>query len=118
MISTHITNYMLLGYGRDYEMEADEVGLRYAHRAGYDPGRMVTFLRFLRRAEILRGQSSYHGFDATHPDTAIRIAKADTMANLLMRGGGPLRSKPTSTRPPDGLPYGEPWTNDVSGYTR
>lgn len=108
MISTHITNYMLLGYGREYEMEADEVGLRYAHRAGYDPGRMVTFLRFLRRAEFLRGQSSYHGFDATHPDTAIRIAKADTMANLLMGGGGALEVKADIYKAHlDGLPYGE-----------
>ncbi len=108
MISTHITNYMLLGYGREYELEADEVGLRYAHRAGYDPRRMVVFLRDLRRKEILRGQASYHGFEATHPDTAIRIAKADTMANLLASGGGPLEMRADIYKAQlDGLRYGE-----------
>jgi predicted Zn-dependent protease len=90
MISNHITNYMLLGYGREFEVEADEVGLRHAHRAGYDPRRLVSFFRHLRRMEILRGQTLYHGFEATHPDTAMRIAKVDTMANLLTAEGGAL----------------------------
>ncbi|MBI2001881.1 MAG: M48 family metalloprotease [candidate division NC10 bacterium] len=108
MISSHVTNYMLLGYGRDYELEADEVGLRYAHRAGYDPRRMVTFLRALRRTEILRGQSTYHGFEATHPDTALRIAKADTMATLLVAEGGALEAKADNYKAHlDRLRYGE-----------
>jgi predicted Zn-dependent protease len=108
MISSHITNYMLLGYGREFELEADEVGMRYAHRAGYDPRRMVVFLRNLRRMEILRGQSSYHGFDATHPDTAIRIAKADTMATLLIAEGGALEVRADDYKAQlDRLRYGE-----------
>jgi len=108
MISSHITNYMLLGYGREYELEADEVGLRRAYAAGYDPRRMVTFLRELRRSEILHGQSTYHGFEATHPDTSIRIAKADTMATLLAREGGPLEVRADNYRAHlDRLKYGE-----------
>jgi len=108
MISNHITNYMLLGYGRDYELEADEVGLRRAHRAGYDPRRMVTFLRELRRSEILHGQSTYHGFEASHPDTAIRIAKADTMATLLVSEGGALEVRADNYKAHlDRLKYGE-----------
>jgi predicted Zn-dependent protease len=108
MISSHITNYMLLGYGREYEQEADEVGQRYAHRAGYDPRRMVVFLRALRRKELLTGQSMYHGFEASHPDTAIRIAKADTMAGLLVAEGGALEIRADAYKTHlDGLKYGE-----------
>ena len=108
MVSNHITNYMLLGYGRDYEIEADEVGLRYAHRAGYDPRRSVAFFRTMRRMEILRGQMGYHGFEASHPDTAIRIAKADTMANLLMGDGRVLEIRADPFRAQlEGLRYGE-----------
>ena len=108
MISSHLTNYILLGYGREYELEADEVGLRRAQRAGYDPRRMVTFLRDLRRSEILHGQSTYHGFEATHPDTAIRIAKADTMATLLASEGGALELKADNYKAHlDKLRYGE-----------
>ncbi len=107
-ISSHLTNYMLLGYGREYELEADEVGLRRAKRAGYDPRRMVTFLRDLRRSEILQGQSTYHGFEATHPDTAVRIAKADTMATLLVSEGGALEVRADSYKAHlDRLKYGE-----------
>jgi predicted Zn-dependent protease len=107
-ISNHLTNYMLLGYGREYELEADEVGLRYARKAGYDPRRMVVFLRWMRRNDLLRGQRLYHGFDATHPDTATRIAKADTMADLLIAQPGPLETRPNEFRAHlDGLRYGE-----------
>ena len=108
MISNHLANYMLLGYGREYELEADEVGLRHARHAGYDPRRMVTFLRWMRRNDLLRGQRLYHGFDATHPDTATRIAKADTMANLLVAGPGALEIRTNEFRAHlDGLRYGE-----------
>jgi predicted Zn-dependent protease len=107
-IATHMTNYMLLGYGREFELEADEVGLRRAHRAGYDPRRMVTFLQEMRRSEILRGQSMYHALEATHPDTRIRIAKADTMANLLISEGGALQVKADNYKAHlDRLRYGE-----------
>ena len=108
MISSHLTNYMLLGYGREYELEADEVGLRYARRAGYDPRRMVVMLRWMRRNDLLHGQRLYHGFDATHPDTAVRIAKADTMASLLVSEPGPLEIKGDEFRMHlEGLRYGE-----------
>jgi predicted Zn-dependent protease len=108
MIANHLTNYMLLGYGREYEIEADEVGLRYAHRAGYDPRRMVAFLRDLRRKEFMRGQRTYHAFEATHPDTAVRIAKAYTMAGLLVSEGGALEVKADTYKEHlDRLVYGE-----------
>ncbi|HSD49898.1 MAG TPA: M48 family metalloprotease, partial [Candidatus Methylomirabilis sp.] len=108
MISNHLTNYWLLGYGREYELEADEVGIRYAHRAGYDPRRLVVFLRKLRRTAIFHGQPTYHGFESTHPDTALRIAKADTMANLLLPQGGALEVKADIYKANlDGLTYGE-----------
>jgi predicted Zn-dependent protease len=107
-IANHMANYMLLGYGREYELEADEVGLRYARQAGYDPRRMVSMLRWMRRNDMLRGQKLYHGFDATHPDTAIRIAKADTMAYMLIAEKGPLEVKGNEFRAHlDGLRYGE-----------
>jgi len=108
MISNHLATYMLLGYGRDYEVEADEVGLRYARRAGYDPRRMVTFLRWMRRNDLLRGQRLYHGFDASHPDTAMRIAKADTMSHLLIAEPGPMEVRTNEFRAHlEGLRYGE-----------
>ena len=57
---------------------------------------------------MLRGQQLYHGFDATHPDTSMRIAKVDTMAHLLVAEPGPLDVKGNEFRSHlDGLRYGE-----------
>ncbi len=108
MITNHLTNYMLLGYGREFEMEADEVGLRHAHKAGYDPMRTVVFFRELRRLEFMRGTPTYHGFDSTHPDTASRISKAYAMASLLATRGGALEVRADVYKDNlDGLVYGE-----------
>jgi predicted Zn-dependent protease len=69
---------------------------------------MVTFLQDMRRSEILHGQSMYHALEATHPDTRTRIAKADTMANLLVSEGGPLEVKADNYKAHlDRLRYGE-----------
>jgi predicted Zn-dependent protease len=69
---------------------------------------MLALLRWMRRSEMLRGQQLYHGFDATHPDTSMRIAKVDTMANLLVGEPGPLEVKGNEFRSHlDGLRYGE-----------
>jgi len=108
MITNHLSTYMLLGYGREFEMEADEVGLRHAHAAGYDPMRTVAFFRDLRRLEFMRGQPTYHGFDSTHPDTAARISKAYAMAGLLAAQGGALAVKADAYKEQlDRMVYGE-----------
>jgi predicted Zn-dependent protease len=43
--------------------------------------------------EFMRGQRMYHALDATHPDTATRIAKAYAMSSLLVSEGGALEVK-------------------------
>jgi predicted Zn-dependent protease len=73
---------ILSSYSQEAELEADESGLLIMAQAGYDPRGLVTFLRSLRARERLTGLG-YHGLLATHPETAERIAKAETMAQLL-----------------------------------
>jgi len=63
----------LLGYNRENELEADNLGLQYILRAGYDPH---ASLRFLEKLQKLDGEAS-HGWDLyfrTHPQTGDRIA--------------------------------------------
>lgn len=88
LVLGHLSKLVVLGYGRGNEMEADELGLRSARGAGYDPRGLVLFLRHLRVRERLRALG-YHGFAGTHPDTAQRIVKADTFAGILADQGGP-----------------------------
>jgi predicted Zn-dependent protease len=62
----------LLGYSREDELLADQLGARYAKLAGYDPHGMVTFLTKLQeinRRMPLREKSYYK----THPYVPDRI---------------------------------------------
>lgn len=86
-VSSALFDHVLLGYGREAELEADERGLRTAYRVGYDPGEMVTFLKAMKVKERLEA-SGYHGFKGTHPETIDRVVKAETMASILLEQGG------------------------------
>jgi predicted Zn-dependent protease len=97
---------IMSSYSQAAELEADESGLLIMSQAGYDPRGLVAFLRSLRTRERLTGLG-YHGLLATHPETAERIAKAETMAQLLA-AQQPLRESGEETYKQQlvGLPYG------------
>jgi predicted Zn-dependent protease len=106
--SNEFFTQILLGYGRDNEMEADEKGMRYAFQAGYDPRCMAQFLRYLRTKEQLSG-INFQGFYLTHPETAERIIKSDTLGYILASGSkaGELEVGANRYRSQlEGLPYG------------
>lgn len=84
MVSQSLFNQILLGYGREAELEADALGLLNAFQTGYDPREMIHFLRGLKFKEMMSGQT-YHSFQATHPETKNRIIRAEDMANSLVR---------------------------------
>jgi predicted Zn-dependent protease len=69
---------ILLGYSREDEFLADQLGTRYAKMAGYDPHGMITFLEKLRnfdRRQPLKAMSYFK----THPyiPDRIRIVKQE-----------------------------------------
>ena len=97
---------IMIGFSRDLEAEADEVGMRIAARAGYDPRAVVSFMRAVRTNERLTGQG-FHAF-SDHPGTLERIVRADTQSALLRAEGGPswiVRSDEYKAHL-DGLRYG------------
>lgn len=65
----------LLKYGRDQESQADDLGLRYMSRLGYNPYAQLQVLEILRDAS---GGASPPEFLSTHPapDTRLRRVKA------------------------------------------
>ena len=107
LFSNEFFTQILLGYGRENELEADEKGIRYTYRAGYDPRCISQFLRYLRTKEQLSG-INFQGFRITHPETAERIIKADTLAFVLTSGNkGELEVGSNRYRSRlEGLPYG------------
>jgi predicted Zn-dependent protease len=107
-LSTELFSRILLGYGREAELESDEKGIRYAFRAGYDARQMVNFFRVLQLKARLAGVA-YHAFSATHPDTIERIDRARVLAEVI--GSAPaaeLRVGADEYKARlEGLPYGE-----------
>ncbi len=68
----------LSGFGREHELEADELGAEYLRDAGYDPIGMIDALTVLKnhqdfmRLTTNRG-GGYHGLFATHPRSDQRL---------------------------------------------
>lgn len=68
----------LLGYSREHELQADNLGLQYMLRAGYDPHGALRFLRQLQNMdkEQARGWDLYF---RTHPSTDQRVKIIESM---------------------------------------
>ena len=62
----------LLGYGREDELLADQLGARYARLAGYDPRGMITFLDKLQDINR-RMPPTERSYYKTHPYVPDRI---------------------------------------------
>ena len=71
------------GYGRGYELEADQLGAEYLLINNYDPTAMAGFLKIMQQSDELERviaesenrepNIGYHGIFSTHPDSAKRI---------------------------------------------
>ncbi len=70
-------NLYLLGYGRANELEADQYGILYAARAGYDPEAALTFFQRLDKIEKeeMAGQH-ISPYWQDHPPTQDRLKRA------------------------------------------
>lgn len=81
---------VIRGYGRENELQSDELGIRYLTRAGYDAHAAVNLLETLKRIEKLSLEEAedtsgekpevYHGAFSTHPETEKRIDEAVDLA--------------------------------------
>ncbi|MDC7995886.1 M48 family metalloprotease [Altibacter sp. HG106] len=65
---------VLLGNGREDELESDDLGVRFMIRAGYDPREMITVMQILKAAA---GPNRAPEFKSTHPDPDNRIEQIE-----------------------------------------
>jgi predicted Zn-dependent protease len=61
---------VLLGNGREDELESDDLGVRFMINAGSDPREMIGVMKILKD---IAGPSSVPEFQSTHPDSDNRI---------------------------------------------
>lgn len=71
---------VLMPFGRRHETEADEVGLMYMARAGYDPSESLRFWQRMDRA----GGAGPPEFLSTHPSHGTRIAQLRSLLPKAM----------------------------------
>ncbi len=78
----------MLGYSREKELEADNLGLQYMLRAGYDPQGALSFLKTLGSldSEKAKGWDLYF---RTHPSTDQRIQIIESMIGKPMEDRKP-----------------------------
>jgi len=89
----------MMGYGRENEMEADRLGLKYMVKAGYDPNSIGhVFEMFLAGEKFERARATaegreprlYHGVFSSHPspdERAVQAAKGSANIKAEPAGG-------------------------------
>jgi beta-barrel assembly-enhancing protease len=69
-----------LSFSREYEREADRVGLQTMAAAGFDPNAMGAFFEKMERSTRLDDPGTVPAYFRTHPLTTERIAEAENRA--------------------------------------
>jgi predicted Zn-dependent protease len=69
-----------LSYSRDFEREADRIGIQRLEDAGFDAHAMATFFERMQRANRISEDSTMPGYFRTHPVTSERIADVQNKA--------------------------------------
>jgi predicted Zn-dependent protease len=72
---------LFLKYSRDNERQADELGVEYASKAGFDAAQMASFFKTLERLRPTAGRSGLPSWLSTHPDPPDRISAVQNKSN-------------------------------------
>ncbi len=84
-IAVMVANMVNMKYGREDELESDQLGVRFMSKAGYDPRSMVGVMEILKAAA--GGGSRQPEFFSTHPDPDNRMDRIrDAIAEQFPSG--------------------------------
>jgi len=100
---------MFLQHGRSDERQADDLGLRYVLRAGYDPEEMPELFAMLERVGGAAGAGGLPTWLSSHPDPGARGARIAEEVSRLQAAGGPIPERVEREGYLEriaGLPYG------------
>lgn len=108
-------------YSRGQESQADELGIRYLARAGYDPASMASFLANLdqytqyEEQRAGSGQPQPFNYFSTHPRTADRVADARAMTAQYPQAASEDANAAGYLQAMNGLVYGD---SAAQGFAR
>ena len=107
---------LVSGYGREMELEADQLGAEYLDRIGYEPEAMIDVVRLLKNQEMLEVQMArqenrkphvYHGVFASHPDNDTRLREVVAAANKVQNAEDRPSNRDLYLSHVNGLPVGD-----------
>ena len=79
-----VANMLTMKYGRDQELQSDDLGVRFMIQAGYDPEQLVEVMEILKQAS---GPNRVPEFQSTHPDPDNRKEKILEAIQKYRKGG-------------------------------
>ena len=108
---------LFLSYGRDDENQADELGVRYLRRTGYEPTELAEVMRMLdRTGQTQEGSGRIPEWLSTHPNPANRVENILAEVRDTRDAGGSRESvvgRDEFLRRLDGMVFG---LNPREGY--
>jgi predicted Zn-dependent protease len=101
-----------LKFSRDDERQADQLGVEYAARAGYDPREVSNFFEVLRRLSESSDRETIPGWLSTHPDpgervTATRAAAQQWISQLGLTSERMTINRDAHLKNIDGIVFGD-----------
>jgi len=101
---------LLLKYSRDAEREADQLGVEYSSKIGYDAKQMALFFKTLERQSAGTEAAELPEFLSTHPNPADRYVTVNKLADdwkKKLNLTSPMVNRNSYLRRIEGLIYGE-----------
>jgi predicted Zn-dependent protease len=100
---------LFLRYGRDDELQSDQLGARYAATTGWDPTGVPAFLATLGRLDEAAGdRRGVPNWLSTHPEPLARVEEVRPFAQKLAEGQPSLQvNREPFRRRLEGLMYGD-----------
>jgi len=116
-VSNLVANAVIAGYGREDELQSDELSIKYIARAGYDVDATENILKTLKRLDDLdtreqedttgKRPEKYHGAFASHPETIKRIDEVVQKSKEASTTGLGEVGHNAMLAALDGYPYGD-----------
>ena len=106
-VASQSLGLLFLKFGRDDESQADELGIRYMTRSGYDPRELAGVMTMLSRtSELASGSGRAPEWMSTHPDPANRSESILAQVAAGDYGAATTVRRADFVSRLDGMPFG------------